>query len=409
MQLSRLAVFAAFAALAAVGRSPSPSPSPSASPGASCLTQAGPRKIIGGLDRTRWSNMSLADNATVDASAAQWVTAAPKIVVFVGGGSGICWHGGRIIGQLPPSTPWVTMHDSYGMDVHAANFQLENVRIFDTGDGVTMDEQGDVNWHWRDVYFKYMRDDCVENDFLNSGTIEDSFFDGCYSGFSARAYTGVRDGGHNLVVVRNSLFRMQSMDRGYIRSGHGGFWKWGRNSPRISLYNVVFYLDGPTIENDVIMPPRGKLADCSDNVMVWEGTGAFPERVPSCFTLMTGAAGHAYWDSAVAHWKANHPDPGPDVGPPIVSLWAPSAGATLADTVKLTATAVDDRDVAGVQFKLNGRNIGAEVTTEAPITKFTLSWDSRAVANGTYTLTATARDDASNATTSAGVLIAIRN
>jgi len=94
----------------------------------------------------------------------------------------------RSSGSYRRRRPWVTMHESYGMDAHGAFFQLENVRIFDTGDGVTMDLQGDVDWHWRDVYFKYMRDDCVENDFLNSGTIENSLFDGCYSG-SARAPT----------------------------------------------------------------------------------------------------------------------------------------------------------------------------------------------------------------------------
>jgi hypothetical protein len=77
--------------------------------------------------------------------------------------------------------------------------------------------------------------------------------------------------------------------------------------------------------------------------------------------------------------------------------------------VQVTATAVDDRDVAGVRFKLNGRNIGSEVTTEAPITKFTLLWDSRGLPNGTYALTATARDAAGNTQTSAATTVTVRN
>jgi hypothetical protein len=49
------------------------------------------------------------------------------------------------------------------------------------------------------------------------------------------------------------------------------------------------------------------------------------------------------------------------------------------------------------------------VSTDGPPAKYTLGWDSHAVANGTYTLTATARDAAGNTTTSAGVTVTISN
>ena len=383
----------------------------SAGVAASCLTRPGPSKTLRGLHTKPWTAYGVVDSTKFDATDAQWLSPAPKILVLVEGGSHICWHGGQIIGQLPPATPWVTMHESYGMDAHGAFFQLENVRIFDTGDGVTMDLQGDVDWHWRDVYVKYMRDDCVENDFLNSGTIENSLFDGCYSGFSARSYTGVKDGSANVVTVRHSLFRMQAMDQGYRRSGHGGFWKWGPNSPRIDLYDTIFLIDGPTIENDVIMPPAAKLRHCVGNVMIWLGGGPFPEPLPArpgCFTLLTGAPGLQYWNRAVAQWKADHPRLTKDVAPPIVSLWSPAAPTILRGVVHLTATAVDDEDVVGVQFRLNGRTLG-DVTRESPVTKFTLAWDSRDAANGVYTLTAIARDAAGNTTESAGIQVTIRN
>ena len=90
-------------------------------------------------------------------------------------------------------------------------------------------------------------------------------------------------------------------------------------------------------------------------------------------------------------------------------MWIPAASATLTGTVTLTATAVDDRDLAGVQFKLDGQNIGAEVTQESPPARFTLSWNSQGKANGTYTLTATARDAAGHTTTSTGVAVTISN
>ena len=378
----------------------------------SCLTQAGPAIAMTAVQRRRFDNTNLAESTKVDASTGQFVTPG-NIAIFIGGGPGICFHGGQIIGQLPPSTPYKKMHDTYGMVVHGASFKLEDLQVFDYGDGVSMDANGDATWSVRDVHFKYMRDDCVENDFVNSGSIENSLFDGCYEGFSARPYTKpTQDGSSNLVVVRNSLFRLQDMDQGYLRPGHGGFFKWHPTAPMISLYNNVYRADSPNIENDVLVPPPAKLKDCVNNVMIWLGPGPFPERLPTrpgCFQLLTGAAGRQYWDSAVAQWKAQHPSALKDIAPPIVSMWSPSGSRTLTGTVSLTATAVDDQDVAGVQFKLGDRNIGAEVTTEAPITKFTLSWDSRSVPNGAYALTATARDAAGNTTTSAEIAITISN
>jgi len=63
----------------------------------------------------------------------------------------------------------------------------------------------------------------------------------------------------------------------------------------------------------------------------------------------------------------------------------------------------------GVQFQLNGVNTGSEVTAETSPTKYRLSWDSHGVANGSYALTAIARDAAGNTTTSAGVTVTISN
>src|SRR2546422_7956024 len=52
----------------------------------------------------------------------------------------------------------------------------------------------------------------------------------------------------------------------------------------------------------------------------------------------------------------------PDVTPPTVSLTVPAAGATVAGTVTVSANASDNVGVVGVQFKLDGANLGAEVT-----------------------------------------------
>ncbi|HYT99947.1 MAG TPA: Ig-like domain-containing protein [Gemmatimonadales bacterium] len=374
----------------------------------SCLTS--PTITLSGVQTSAFANTSLPDNTQIDASTAQFLTS-DNISIRFGGGSNTCYHGGETIGNLPPATSWSSALSHYSMVPDGPNVTVENVRTFDRGDGVAFGKNV-PNWTLRASYIHYARDGCVENHFVFSGTIDDALLDGCFIGFASRPYTTAQDGSNNVMTIKNTLVRLQPMDGVFTGPlpGHGGFYEWSATSPMLSLHNDVFRVDQNLSDHDEFLaPPPGKLADCANNVMIWLGPGPFPETLPSCFTVMTGAAGLQYWNNAVAQWKANHPNLLPDVGPPVISLFAPSDGATLTGTVSLTATAVDDRDMAGVQFQLDGQNVGPEVTTDSPITKFTLSWDSHGMANGTYTLTATARDAAGHTTTSAGITITVSN
>jgi len=395
----------------------------------SCLALPGPTITLSGLSTSPYQNTSLTSGTKIDATAAQWLLNTPDVWGYMGSSSNLCWHSGQILGTIPPSTPYEDnlngYHLMYGVDVHGASPLVEGLTIFTGGDGITFDAAEDANWTVRDVHMTYIRDDCIENDFLNSGLVDRSFFDGCYDFMSARAYGGgAADGSANTVTVQNSLIRVQGMDKlypGLSAPGYGGFWKWsGSGSPNtdigpmLVITNTVFRADAPPVEGNgaglYMAPVPGKVKSCANNVMVWLGPGSFPEPLPSCFTVLTGQAGRDYWDNAVAQWKAAHPAP-VDMAPPIVSLWSPglAGSSTLTGTVTLVATAVDDQALGGVQFALNGQPIGAEVLTAATPAKFPLTWDSHGLANGTYTLTATARDVAGHRTTSAGVTVTISN
>jgi glucose/arabinose dehydrogenase/PKD repeat protein len=91
--------------------------------------------------------------------------------------------------------------------------------------------------------------------------------------------------------------------------------------------------------------------------------------------------------------------------PPVVSVTAPAAGATVSGAVAVSAGASDDVGVAGVQFRLGGVNLGGE-DTAAP---YSVSWDTTTVANGSYSLTAVARDTATQTTTSTAVTVTVGN
>src|SRR5437899_5078080 len=96
----------------------------------------------------------------------------------------------------------------------------------------------------------------------------------------------------------------------------------------------------------------------------------------------------------------------PDTTPPTVSMIAPANGATVSGTaVTVSASASDNVGVAGVQFKLDGVNLGAEDT----VAPYSVSWNTTLAASGTHNLTAVARDAAGNTATAAAVGVTVDN
>ena len=74
-------------------------------------------------------------------------------------------------------------------------------------------------------------------------------------------------------------------------------------------------------------------------------------------------------------------------------------------TIAVSADASDNVGVVGVQFKLDGNNLGSEDATST----YSVSWNTTTASNGPHTLTATARDAAGNQTTSLGVNVIVSN
>ena len=145
---------------------------------------------------------------------------------------------------------------------------------------------------------------------------------------------------------------------------------------------------------------------------------------PSAGNLIGTSTTTGYLDTGLAagtyRYKVTAQDAAGNVGPPSneaagtalgdttlpdVAVTAPSAGATVSGTVSVTATATDDGAVAGVQFLLDGANLGAEDTTSP----YAISWNTGTTGNGPHTLTARARDAAGNQRTSAGVAVTVSN
>lgn len=127
-------------------------------------------------------------------------------------------------------------------------------------------------------------------------------------------------------------------------------------------------------------------------------------NLSSVFTTdMDGAtrAASGAWDLGVYKYGTTT-----DTTPPTISLTAPANNATISGlSVTVSATASDNVGVAGVQFKLNGANLGGE-DTSAP---YSIALNTTTLINGTHTLSAVARDAAGNQTTATAVSVLVNN
>lgn len=92
--------------------------------------------------------------------------------------------------------------------------------------------------------------------------------------------------------------------------------------------------------------------------------------------------------------------------PPTITITSPITGSTVSgNNVLVTATATDSNGLAGVQFKLDGVDLGAEDTT----IPYSITWDSTVVSNGSHALTAVARDTLNVSATSSTVAVTVNN
>ncbi len=160
----------------------------------------------------------------------------------------------------------------------------------------------------------------------------------------------------------------------------------------VGVVGVQFKVDGTNVGAEDTSSP---FATSWNSSSVTNGTH-------SVTAVARDAAGNVTTSAPVSITVSNA---APDTVAPTVSVSSPAAGATVSGTVSLAATAADNVGVVGVQFKVDGTNVGAEDTSSP----FGASWSSASVANGTHSVTAVARDAAGNVTTSAPVSITVSN
>jgi hypothetical protein len=155
---------------------------------------------------------------------------------------------------------------------------------------------------------------------------------------------------------------------------------------------VQFQLDGANLGAEDTVAPY---------TVSWNTTTA-ANGTHSLTAIARDAAGNKTTSAAVSVTVSNAPVP--DTTPPIVSISSPANAATVSGSISISANASDNVGVVGVQFQLDGTNLGAEDTTAL----YSVSWNTTTAGNGAHTLSAIARDAAGNKAT-ASVSVTVSN
>lgn len=168
------------------------------------------------------------------------------------------------------------------------------------------------------------------------------------------------------------------------------------SSPGLGPATATFSTSGLPANSTAAFAPASCTLDCSTTLTVTTQVSTPPGTYP--VTISGTAAG----STATTTFNLTVTR---DTTPPAVSISSPAPGAVVQNTITVSATASDNLGIAGVQFRLDGSNLGPEDTT----VPYAVSWNTTTATNGPHTLTAVARDVANNLTPSAGVTVTVNN
>ena len=324
---------------------------------------------------TQYKISGLPVGTIIDAEAATWIQDnddsdgdSNPYPVSIKDSPGVILDGGTIEGNIDMISAWRTVYDlgnSAGIRTEdSPNVIIRDWRITDTWDGIR------VSWNSpdfliEDVWVTNVRDDAIENDKLNSGTIRDSLFDGVFKFLSLDPSSSSPVDGHNeTVTIDGVLVRLQP----YLYKGemtHGSLIKTdsatdGAVTPNLRFFNNVFAIE------EVDHNSYRSMFDAWDHTI--ESSGNFflnlsdtplPDDYPippAGWTILEGQEARDYWEQARDAWIVSHTDGGEppvaDEEPPVVDEEPPVVDEE-PPVVDEEPPVVDD-DVAtfdGVSFK----------------------------------------------------------
>jgi hypothetical protein len=245
---------------------------------------------------------------------------------------GFWFVGGTVVGRQHRGLPWSyikQLYDGDGLRFEArrgATITVHGMRIDNVEDGVSPRLAADVPhagayWKVDGCYFKFIRDDVVENDSLMDGEISDCLVDGTFVFLSQRpGRQSTTRRAEAMTRIRACLVRLQRMP--YQRDiggdepapgsivdgqGHGMLFKFsGAATGKVDVRDTIFLVDGMSVNGAKSMSfPTWEGCTYENVTIVWRGGGKYPGTLPASGVVVTDDLG--VWARARAKWIKEHP------------------------------------------------------------------------------------------------------
>jgi hypothetical protein len=268
------------------------------------------------FDATKWTSIAVGPSPVGTTSKAVDIIGTSS---SVSDRANITWRGGVIVGSIPPSWSWRKTHDFGGGGIfihHDGPIEWRHIRIHNVEDGIKFREEPEYSntgsWVLRDCYFTAIRDDAIDNDRFEPGTVQDCLFDGVYVFISEQDenvgdHTPIGPNEENTIYIHRVYARL------YGTNDAEGPGKWFKllgdvSHHKLEVSDSVFAISTvPRLGwKDETIPPEVSWVG-NNNFILWLGEpGAYGGSKPKGVTFLEGAAAQGKWISVRNQWLTDH-------------------------------------------------------------------------------------------------------
>jgi hypothetical protein len=232
-----------------------------------------------------------------------------------------CLVGGAVLGGGSDDQTWEVYHQRYNaacVKIIAREWmRVTGLRCDNVEDGIRPAESrvngNNTNLYVTDTYLTRIRDDCLENDFVIGGLLQDSLWEQCNTGVSERPWDGTGGGtprSEYLVLdhMLIGLYETPHVVDGRTVMGENALFKWSDTGNRLVIRCSIFKVDSVSLNGeDAMALPPGTVVDDSDcpddpSTLVWLGRGRYPAETGNLRVVHDASV----WDQAVELWKQAH-------------------------------------------------------------------------------------------------------
>ena len=226
---------------------------------------------------------------------------------------GLTVRGGLIRGQVPLWSDWkFTYCNSAAVNLRQSpRVTINGIRVGNAWDGIRIGPGSD-EFIVRNVWLSNIRDDAVENDYLVSGRIENSLFDGVMQAVALMPNKAVNiPASSGTVTINGSLILLRDYPfRG--RQRFGTLAKSDARAPALRVERSIIAIDSPDGATWPEYWANGwdKVQFASNNLFLWLSDRPPPAALSlprRGFKVVTGARARALWSDARRNWINCHP------------------------------------------------------------------------------------------------------